>query len=77
MIDAAAWRSHEAYRVILSAGWTAAMLTRVKKIPKLSEFLGDDKRGGEKQSPAQQRAIIHDLARSLGLKVERHEKPVI
>jgi hypothetical protein len=77
VIDAAAWRSHEASKMALSAGWTAAVLARVKKIPKLSDFLGEGRRRRQRQGPSVQRALLLDIAASLGMKVERHEEPVL
>ncbi len=55
---------------------TMASLSRAKRIPKLSSLLRSETLR-KRQTPEQQRALILDFAAIHGLKIERHERPVI
>jgi len=46
-------------------------------IRSIQQSLKKEQSTGERQTPEQQRALLLDWAAQLGLKVERHERPVI
>jgi hypothetical protein len=52
-----------------------ASLSRAKRIPKFSSLVRGPVR--HYQTPEQQRAIVLDIAETYGLKVERHDHPVM
>lgn len=58
--------------------YLTAQLVRAKKLPSLQSLLPQKPtRVYGRQSPEQQRAFFLDFARRAGLRVERHEQPVI
>jgi hypothetical protein len=56
--------------------WEMVNLSRFKRLPKLQTLL---RKSGERnhQTPEQQEVILRDIAAEFGLKVERHEHPVL
>ena len=46
-------------------------------IRSIQQSLKKEQSAGERQTPEQQRVLLLDWAAQLGLKVERHERPVI
>ena len=74
------WRQRQEARKSMIAAYTTARLIRAtKRVPSLKALL----RGLEEERPRASRTpeavpgAILDWARALGLKVERHEAPVI
>ena len=54
-----------------------ALYCRSKKLPSLKSILREKPERVSHQSPQEQRIFFLEFARRAGLKVERHEKPVI
>lgn len=54
-----------------------AAFVRSKKLPSLKSILRERSGRVSHQSPQEQRIFFLEFARRAGLKVERHEKPVI
>ena len=77
-IEAAAWRQDQNHRLALEQAWYVAALGGWKKVPKLKKFLSEcfpKKR--KRQTPEDVRAAVLDWAKASGLKVTRHERPVM
>ena len=53
-----------------------AALSRAKRLPRLKSLLRTTGER-ERQTPEQQESILRDWAESAGLKIERHEHPVM
>ena len=76
-IQGALWREEQALRLSLSGAWYSAAFSRQKRLPALKNILKDRPKRIERQTPEEQRQFFLEFARRAGLRVERHEKPVL
>lgn len=77
------WQQEQRARLVVMAASLTAKLSRLppnqfrSAIASIQRTLTKDSTATERQTPEQTRALILDWAGQLGLKVERHERPVI
>jgi hypothetical protein len=80
-IRGALWRQRQAIQLSRRAAWHTAMLTRVAAadFPDLDEFAPSEGAASARMAttPEAVEALMRDWAAERGLKVERHERPVI
>ena len=79
----AQWQQEQGARLAVVGASLSAKLMRLpardfrSAIGRIDRLLKKERPAAERQDPETQRLLILDWADSLGLKVERHEKPVI
>jgi len=77
------WQMEQQARLSVLGATLGAKLVRLPPrefraaISRIDQLLKKDRSTVERQDPENQRLLLLDWANSLGLKVERHEKPVI
>jgi hypothetical protein len=77
------WQHEQQARLIVMGASLTAKLTRLpakdfrSAVLSVQKSLDRDPDASEHQDPETQRALILEWADSIGLKVERHERPVI
>jgi len=80
---ASQWQQEQQARIMVIGASLTAKLSRLparqfrSAIRSIQQSLKKEQSTGERQTPEQQRALLLDWAAQLGLKVERHERPVI
>jgi hypothetical protein len=70
VIEAAEERNTDLTNAIVSAGWFAAALQRVRRIPSLSRLIRKRRRKSEQMTPEQEAQRQVEYLRALGAKVK-------